>query len=297
MSQAPIRISGRSTGAPDPRTTAHRADLADIALAGTLVAPRYAAPVARSVVVPRAALLEAPDRGATAASELLLGEQVRLFEAGSGFGWVQGRHDGYVGYVALDALGPVTDAAGTRALVGPGDALLFAGPRVKAPVHAAIPAGAELQVEDHDARFVRLVAGPHEGAYLHRRHLMPRPFGGDWVALAEAFIGSPYRWGGRTRAGVDCSGLIQMAWKLAGRLARRDSDMLFADAGQDLPDGASLARGDIAWWPGHIGVMVDGTRLLHANAFHMTTLVEPLEAVAARAAADGGPPPRLRRPA
>lgn len=288
-------ITGRSQAPPDPRTAAFRPDLADIALAGQVVVPHYAEAVVREVVAVRAPLLVAPATDAVAASELLLGERFLLFDSGSGFGWGQGAHDLYVGHVALEALGP--EAPGERLLVGPGDALLFAQPRVKAPVVAEIPAGAELVLDAADDRFLRVAAGPFAGCFLHRRHVMPHPFAGDWVTLAEAFMGTPYRWGGRSRAGVDCSGLIQVAWKLAGRTARRDSDMLFADAGADLPADAPPRRGDIAWWPGHIGVMVDSTRLLHANAFHMTTLVEPLAEVAARAAADGGPPPWLRRSA
>lgn len=289
-----VRVVGPvATGAGtrlDPREAAFRPDLADIALAGRIAVPHYAAPALREVTVLSAPLLEAPGTDAVAASQLLLGERFALLDVQGACGWGYGLHDHYVGYVDMAALGSVTPEEGERRLVGPGDGLLFADSRVKARVVAEVPAGAELLVEPVDERFFRVIAGPFAGAFVHQRHLVEA--GLDWVGIAEGFAGSPYRWGGRTRAGVDCSGLIQLAWKLAGRPARRDSDMLFADAGEDVPVGAPLSRGDIAWWPGHIGVMVDKARLLHANAFWMTALVEPLKTVAARA----GEAPRVRRP-
>lgn len=290
-----MRVTGPvRTGAGtdlDPREAAFRADLADVALAGRIAVPHYAAPVLREVRVASVALRAGPGAEEVAVSQLLLGERFALLEAAGSTGWGYGLHDHYVGYLDLDALGLVADDGdGERRLVGAGDGLVLAGPRVKSRVVAPVPAGAELQVQQADERFCEVVAGPFAGTFIHRRHLVAP--GLDWVEVAQGFIGSPYRWGGRSRTGVDCSGLIQLAWKLAGRPARRDSDMLFADAGEDVAEGAPLKRGDIAWWPGHIGVMVDDARLLHANAYWMTTIVEPLDVVTARA----GEPPKVRRP-
>jgi cell wall-associated NlpC family hydrolase len=89
---------------------------------------------------------------------------------------------------------------------------------------------------------------------------------------------------------------VQVARQLAGHRCRRDSDMQAADFMADVAP-ADVQRGDIAWWPGHIGVMLDGARLLHANAHWMACVVEPLTDVIARAAANGGPAePSFRRP-
>jgi cell wall-associated NlpC family hydrolase len=57
-----------------------------------------------------------------------------------------------------------------------------------------------------------------------------------------------------------------------------------------------VARGDLVFWRGHVGMMLDETRLLHANAHHMAVTVEPLaEAVARVEAAGSGPPTGFRR--
>jgi hypothetical protein len=52
--------------------------------------------------------------------------------------------------------------------------------------------------------------------------------------------------------------------------AKLGDDVAFAG------DLKTLARGDLVCWRGHIGIVTDGAKLLHANAFHMETVEEPL---------------------
>lgn len=283
---------GDGSAFTDPRTTAVRPDLAELALAGAFVRPHYAAPVLREIIAVRTPLQAAPDGASEMLSEALLGEPFAVLDVAGGWAWGYGTLDRHVGYVAATAIGQ--PAAGDHRLVGPADGLVFRAPSIKSPVEAWLPAGSELALAPGPAPFRTIASGPFAGLFVHRRHLVDAATGADWVTVAESFNGTPYRWGGRTRTGVDCSGLIQIALKLSGRAARRDSDMLFADAGPEI-DATAATRGNLVWWPGHIGVLVAADRLLHANAHWMTTVVEPLAEVVARVAAAGGPPPRFRR--
>jgi cell wall-associated NlpC family hydrolase len=120
------------------------------------------------------------------------------------------------------------------------------------------------------------------GGYVHCRHLRRLDqVTSDPVAVAEALLGVPYRWGGRSGDGVDCSGLVQLALAAAGIAAPRDSDQQ-RSLGQPVEPGAPLARGDLVFFPGHVGMMADGERLVHANAHWMAVTIEPLEAVKQR---------------
>ncbi len=290
------RIAGPRCAGPlsalDPRTAAWRPGLADIALAPVVAVSHYALPVLRMVTATTAPMHAAPSEGAELVSELLHGETVAVLEDERGWSWGQARDDGYVGYLPSSALGPVAEAAGAREVrVGPGDALLFPAPALKAPAVGTLPALSRLLVREGEGEFLPVVAGPHAGRFVHRRHLRGADAAADPVAMAMGFLGTPYRWGGRTRAGIDCSGLVQVALRLAGHPARRDSDMLFADAGPDVAAEAR-ARGDLAWWPGHIGILLDPSTLLHANAHWMATVAEPLADVEARL----GAAPRCRSP-
>jgi cell wall-associated NlpC family hydrolase len=76
----------------------------------------------------------------------------------------------------------------------------------------------------------------------------------------------------------------------------RDTDMQEKSAGESIPINlSSLKRGDLVFWKGHVGIMIDGARLLHANAFHMATAIEPLSEAAARIEAAGLPVTSVRR--
>jgi cell wall-associated NlpC family hydrolase len=121
------------------------------------------------------------------------------------------------------------------------------------------------------------------------------PFEGDCVDQAARFVGVPYLWGGRSARGLDCSALVQLALHAVGLPAPRDSDMQAALLGQPLAADAPPARGDLVFWRGHVGIMLDGARLLHANAHHMAVAIEPLGGAVARIAAAGGGDVTARR--
>ena len=94
------------------------------------------------------------------------------------------------------------------------------------------------------------------------------------IGIAEQFVGAAYQWGGRESQGLDCSGLVQLALLACGRACPRDTDM---QAGLGTPiEREALRRGDLVFWRGHVGMMQDETRLIHANAHHMAVVIEPL---------------------
>ena len=249
--------------------------------------------------MPTAGLYRKPSRQAPLESEAVRGDPVTVFEFGDGgWNWVQLGHDGYVGWMAADALEAGAPSPTHRVCVP--RTLLFSAADIKSPLMQVLPLGASVTVRseasDHNARYGLIEPG---GAIV-MQHLQPvgTPVG-DFVTVAEGLIGTPYLWGGFTASGIDCSGLVQIAMRMAGHDAPRDSDMQEAALGAGLaiaPGLPPLVRGDLIFWKGHVGIMQDGETLLHANVHHMAVASEPLAEAVSRLNAAGLPVTSVRRP-
>ncbi len=257
----------------DRRLHAFRPDLADAALEGRVEAARFEQGVPALVAVPVAALRPRPDRTSGIDTELLLGEEVRVFDRTEGWAWVQASADGYVGYVDEEALGPAAPAA-THHVVVP-RTFLYPGPDLRFPHRAALSMGSRITVvgeaETRGTRYLLLA----EGAAVVAGHCLPIGTwaSDDYVAIAARFLETPYLWGGRSGFGIDCSGLVQLALQMTGRTAPRDSDMQAAGLGREIAR-EDLQRGDLVFWKGHAGSMEDEKTLLHANGHTMTVARE-----------------------
>lgn len=169
---------------------------------------------------------------------------------------------------------------------------IYTQPDIKAPIFRSIPYLAEVATVAEEGAFYRLA----RGGYVPRVHFEARP--GDAVDHARRFLGAPYLWGGRSARGLDCSALVQLAFRAAGQMdCPRDSDMQEALFGTTLAEGEAPARGDLLFWKGHVAMCTGEGTIIHANAHHMAVAEEALEGAVQRILdTGGGPVTSLRRP-
>jgi hypothetical protein len=274
----------------DKRVTPARPDLAAAHLKGKVEAQRFVEGKKWSVQQGRVRLHAGGGDNTEMVSELLFGEEVVIYEnEGPGMVWGQAVNDHYVGYMNGGALGPVM-APNKRvtALMTP----VFFKPGIKEPIMDFLPLNAVLEQDGMTGDFAHV----RQKGFVHYRHLAPLDeFVTDFVSVAERFLGLPYVWGGKTAAGLDCSGLIQTSLQAAGIAAPRDTDMMENALGLAV-DRKDIQRGDLIFWKGHMGVMLDAGRLLHANAFHMEVFAEDLDQAIARIAKTAtGPVTSIKR--
>ena len=273
---------------PDTRVNAWRPDLADIRLRGTVRADRFVAGKRRQNTAGSLSLRKAPQPEARQVSELLHGEIVQVFEIRDGWAWIQSEDDLYVGYAAADRLSeeihpPTHRVKALRSFVYP-------EPDLKSPALDLLSMNAWVTVTGQDGRFSRLAGGN----WMWSGHLAtPGDVELDHAAVAMRFMGTPYLWGGRTSIGLDCSGLAQMALARCGRPAPRDSDMQQATLGVPVAfdgDESVLNRGDLVFWPGHVGIWLSPDLFVHANGSDMMVSAGPLRDIARRIEKETGDP-------
>jgi len=263
----------------DPRLNAVRADLADERLRGTVAVQRYAQGRPARVVAGLAPVLHEPRSEATLGTFYHHGEAVQVFDTSEGYAWCQSQRDDYVGYA-------------------PAEMLKFGDP--PAPTHFVATLGA-YRYADADLRSAAIDFLPRHSpvvvvqsgfvsrgtayVWLDCDGFMPAaclalkpPRSSDLAAAAARYLGCPYLWGGRSFLGLDCSGLVQEAFRDLGIAVRRDTDMQRETIGYavDVANAADLRRGDLLYLPGHVLIFAGNGAVIHADGASMTVRREPL---------------------
>lgn len=280
----------------DQRLHAYRDDLADERLRGKIDhRGEFVTPKLGRINLPLVDQFSEARAGQSVINQLLLGEPVWVFPENStqnaSWAWVQSRRDHYVGYVQSSAIAPEFDSTH---FVDQAGSILLEAPEVKAPTREILPMLAEVKVLRQQGDFSETPLG-----WIPSKHLCPinnpPPLNvPTLIQLAQEFVGSPYLWGGKSRLGLDCSGLLQLLFRRFACPLPRDTDM--QQSCPELQDNdQAIQAGDVIFWPGHVGIMVDQQHLLHANAFAMRTCIEPLDEACARILATANHHSRRKR--
>ena len=230
---------------------------------------KYVKGTPQTVVRDGAPLYFSPDRNATLESQLIYGEIFQVYENRDGWCWGQNLTDGYVGFVPTANLAINVPAPDHQVAILKSH--LYVEPDLKSPTVGAVSISARVKIVDVHGGFSRVATGH----WLYSRHLVSLENTARYfISTAKKFIGVPYLWGGRSFEGVDCSSLVQLSLAMSGISVPRDSDLQESSIGIEVPmsknhDYSMLEAGDLVFFPGLVGVFLENSRFLHANAFDM----------------------------
>jgi cell wall-associated NlpC family hydrolase len=279
----------------DRRLNAYRDDLADARLKGAVTAASFAEGRPAHVRAPVTDMRRNPRLDTGIDTQLVLGQDVLVFDENEGFAWVQSLADGYVGHVSANDL--ADGAARPTHVVRVPRTFVYRAPDMKLPVSSTISLGSWVEATGMEERRGTRYAILSNGEAIVAAHLQsPSDCVADYVTVAEALVHTPYLWGGASAFGIDCSGLVQLSMRMAGRSVLRDSDMQAASIGTPIDAEAGLRRGDLVFWKGHVAIMTDPDTIIHANGHTMSVAVEPFADAVSRIGYLYGQPTGYRRP-
>lgn len=104
--------------------------------------------------------------------------------------------------------------------------------------------------------------------------------GENIVSEALKFMGCPYLWGGRSPFGIDCSGLTQLVYKVAGKSILRDAWQQAQCEGEYIDLIAEAKAGDLAFFDNdegriiHTGILTGESTIIHA---HGKVRIDPID--------------------
>ena len=221
-----------------------------------------------------APLTHTPEHGAVLQDEVLYGMTIAVLEKKSGWIYIETPYR-YRGYLPADCAVSANYPANLTVSAPFCD--LLNEPRVDSALNLSVPRGSLLLscgMEQDGWLAVRQIDS-NRTCYVKADRVTPRApypetpdeavFRKKVIRTAYAYLGAPYRWGGKTMAGIDCSGFCSMCYLLNGVVIYRDARIESGFPVHSVPIEHAKA-GDLLYFPGHIALYLGEGRFLHATA-------------------------------
>lgn len=109
-----------------------------------------------------------------------------------------------------------------------------------------------------------LYSDRQQGYFLRQKVLPEHQFRERVVMFAASYLNTPYRWAGKSQQGIDCSGLTFMCYLFGGVLIYRDAKLHPGYPVKSISFDR-IKKGDLLYFPGHIGIYIGDGRYIHAT--------------------------------
>ena len=218
-------------------------------------------------------VLERPNKNSKVSSQIIYGEKFKVLSEKKNFYKVKNIYDNYIGFISkkinLNKKFKPTHKIKTL------KSQIYFGTDKKKKIlsNQFLPFGSNLEIIKKNKNFIMFEK--YRWIKLNDACLISNKEK-DFVKIFKLFINCPYKWGGKTFVGIDCSALVQIFYKYNNIFFPRDTvDQINQKKGFKYKK--KFKKGDIIFWKGHIAVCVNSKYLIHAYGPSKKVVVMPIQ--------------------
>lgn len=243
------------------------------------------------VLVPAVSLRKEPSHKAEQTDELFYGWRVSLLNEANDFVKVRTFY-GYEGYLPKSTLRTVTDMPLPNIIVGQSVADAYLGTSVQDRRMETFYQGTYLYSPQREEKYTKIHYHSTEwqhtlrkkqgegDAYIRSQFVLPyeqpvfslaeKAYGDETtlrrsiIEVAKGYMGVQYRWGGKSHAGIDCSGLTFMAYLMNGIILYRDAKLVDGFAAVSIARN-QLKPADLIYFKGHVALYLGENQMIHSS--------------------------------
>ena len=223
-------------------------------------------------------------------TQCLFGETFRVINTNGSWSFGVSEVDKYKGWIKSSALGSYMDY---NHFISCTRTFIYTKADIKSEIITYLPLRSRVKVIEKKNDWAKLDISINKKiltGYVINSHILNKDkIIQNWVDYAELFLSAPYRWGGRDSIGIDCSALLQLSKSFSGEDLPRDSidQFEFFKKSKNYkiisnPLFENFFRGNIIYWKGHIAIIFNKKKLIHASAFHGIVKLENIKKVVER---------------
>ena len=216
-------------------------------------------------------LLEKPDKNSNISSQLIYGDKFKIIKKKRGYLKIKNSYDGYIGFVKsiryIDNFIPTHKVSVLKSKI-----YTIKNNRIRS-LNIFLPFSSKVNI---------LKKNKNLGMFEKNKWLRLKDLSIDgkkiksFTYIYKLFLNCPYKWGGMTFRGIDCSGLIQIFFKFNNKIFPRDTiKQVKFKKGLNIKN--IFRKGNIIFWKGHVAACVSNKNLIHAYGPMKKVVIMPID--------------------
>ncbi len=218
-------------------------------------------------------ILEKPNRNSNISSQIIYGEKFKILSKNRKFYKIKTLYDNYIGYISKKAKINSKFIPTHKIKVLKSRIYIGLNNKKKKPSKKWLPFGSRIQILETEKTFLMF----EKNKWIKLKEISPILIKNkNYIKIFKLFINCPYKWGGKTFKGIDCSALIQNYYKYNNEFFPRDTvDQVKKKEG--LKSKKRFKIGDIIFWKGHVAICINSKDLIHAYGPKKKVVIMPIQ--------------------